>query len=435
MSIVIPSSNIYDITNKKVLDNSVKSVSIVENIYNSLDTEFIRKDILRVIDTTKTFNGDWTLTDIAETYTRYEFEVEYCVNHFNVSSTSPILYNTLSASFDIATEGNTTDIVETVNVLYGDKDYTVDYIPTSFPSKLPEVANVCNELIRSKPRWSYIQYDDFVFRVSFYYINNIKVYIGTRKDYLGQQQSYTRQETSVNPTLSTKTFVINGEYSSSKTKSRTIGSNGLEISLSGNELLQDKTIYNGVPIATYLAENIITEYENGKETAVLKCNIGDYYDTNDNLTISTNTVVPKYQYETITTEVAPSYFAHSLRFTIDKPYTNDINIRCTVSYSNVATPILVAIPSGTTTVSINVYSGANSVPGITVSDVLIDNGTLPMTFKIGDIVIPYVFGVGGQDKPMSRYKDGSPKQFRVVGAKIFFSGATWQEITLQEILV
>jgi hypothetical protein len=96
---------------------------------------------------------------------------------------------------------------------------------------------------------------------------------------------------------------------------------------------------------------------------------------------------------------------------------------------------LVTIPSGTTTVSVNVYSGANSIAGITVSNVLIDNGTLPMTFKIGDIVIPYVFGVGGQDKPMSRYKDGSPKQFRVVGAKIFFSGATWQEVTLQEMLV
>jgi hypothetical protein len=191
------------------------------------------------------------------------------------------------------------------------------------------------------------------------------------------------------------------------------GNGNKPYTLSGSELMQDSSTNALVHIPTSdgLASNVLSEYEYGKETAVLKCNIGDYYDTNGNLTISTNTVVPKCQYETTTTEVAPSYFAHGLRFTIDKPYANDINIRCTVSYSNVTTPILVTIPSGTTTVSVNVYSGANSIAGITVSNVLIDNGTLPMTFKIGDIVIPYVFGVGGQDKPMSRYKDGSPKQY------------------------
>lgn len=59
---------------------------------------------------------------------------------------------------------------------------------------------------------------------------------------------------------------------------------------------------------------------------------------------------------------------------------------------------------------------------------------LPMTFKIGDIVIPYIPSTTiGKDKPMSLYKDGSPKQFRVTRVKPYYSGACWQEIDLQEI--
>lgn len=59
---------------------------------------------------------------------------------------------------------------------------------------------------------------------------------------------------------------------------------------------------------------------------------------------------------------------------------------------------------------------------------------LPMTFKIGDIVIPYIPSTTiGKDKPMSLYKDGSPKQFRVTRVKPYYSGASWQEIDIQEI--
>lgn len=60
------------------------------------------------------------------------------------------------------------------------------------------------------------------------------------------------------------------------------------------------------------------------------------------------------------------------------------------------------------------------------------NDTLPMTFKIGDIVIPYVYGANGQDKPMSVNLDGTAKKFVVVGTQPKFDGAVWQELTLQE---
>jgi hypothetical protein len=55
-----------------------------------------------------------------------------------------------------------------------------------------------------------------------------------------------------------------------------------------------------------------------------------------------------------------------------------------------------------------------------------------MSFRLHDDVIPYVFGANGQDKPMSKYQDGSPKVFEVVGSNIIYDGAVWQELTLIE---
>ena len=52
--------------------------------------------------------------------------------------------------------------------------------------------------------------------------------------------------------------------------------------------------------------------------------------------------------------------------------------------------------------------------------------------NIGNEVIPMVYGADGVDRPMSRYKDGTPKVFVVVGTKFIYDGAVWQELTLQE---
>lgn len=53
-------------------------------------------------------------------------------------------------------------------------------------------------------------------------------------------------------------------------------------------------------------------------------------------------------------------------------------------------------------------------------------------FEIGYEVIPMIYGADGEDTPMSMYRDGTPKIFRVVGSKFIYDGAVWQEIILQE---
>lgn len=65
---------------------------------------------------------------------------------------------------------------------------------------------------------------------------------------------------------------------------------------------------------------------------------------------------------------------------------------------------------------------------------VIDTASDKMSFRLHDKVVPMVFGANGQDRPMSLRLDGSPKVFEVVGSKIFYDGAVWQQIILQETL-
>ncbi len=57
---------------------------------------------------------------------------------------------------------------------------------------------------------------------------------------------------------------------------------------------------------------------------------------------------------------------------------------------------------------------------------------LPMTFAVYDEVIPMVRSYDGNDYPMSLNADGTPKVFRVLGLDVFYDGAVWQKLSLQE---
>lgn len=137
-------------------------------------------------------------------------------------------------------------------------------------------------------------------------------------------------------------------------KSITISEEGKEnskkvFSVDNNELLQTSNYVRGTN-ANAIEENYrntLNAYKNGRETATLLCDINEYKDTNGNLAISTK------------------------------------------------------------------------------------QEGLPMTFNVGDEVIPMVFSAKGEDIPMSQ-KDGVPKVFVVSSVKPYYDGAVWQQIEIQE---
>ena len=62
-------------------------------------------------------------------------------------------------------------------------------------------------------------------------------------------------------------------------------------SIETNELMLDTATINGVPATQAIAENIINGFKNGKETYSLVCSIGDYYDEDGMLAISSNSQI------------------------------------------------------------------------------------------------------------------------------------------------
>jgi hypothetical protein len=55
-----------------------------------------------------------------------------------------------------------------------------------------------------------------------------------------------------------------------------------------------------------------------------------------------------------------------------------------------------------------------------------------MIFNHYDKIVPMVKGANGIDLPLSTTIDGQAKVFEVIGVRIFYDGAVWQELTLKE---
>lgn len=83
--------------------------------------------------------------------------------------------------------------------------------------------------------------------------------------------------------------------------------------------------------------------------------------------------------------------------------------------------------TATIRVSVNDYYDTDGNLALSIGD-----DDLPMLFKNGDMVIPYVATPNG-DRPMSSKPDGTPKEFLVTGVTLISDGAIWQELQLQEV--
>ena len=60
------------------------------------------------------------------------------------------------------------------------------------------------------------------------------------------------------------------------------------------------------------------------------------------------------------------------------------------------------------------------------------DSSLPMLFQKYDIVRPMVRNADGTDRPLSSYKDGTPKDFMVLSSRLIYDGEIMQEIICQE---
>lgn len=176
-------------------------------------------------------------------------------------------------------------------------------------------------------------------------------------------------------------------------------------------------------------------YKNGKETATIRCSISDYfsekYDRSEHIDIADKRFKVVQEPPNDRYDAPPSYGIFETKYRI-------INIVSFDGKSISGDEQIVVEQISDTKLKIYFNQAGANIDYVDlrleVQDaILINNSSGRMSFKLYDQVIPMVYGADGKDYPMSKYNDGSPKIFQVLGTKVYYDGAVWQELSLQEI--
>lgn len=326
------------------------------------------------------------------------------------SHATDIVYTLLSEENDIKWDYFTDEIVADISKtnFYITANANVEMIPqNAIPSKVDE-------------------YEDR-------FVVHIKVAVGYSITTLSGLMTTTSKQNSffaygekVIYTAKTFEISVNGayyEFDLEAVRKQVGDTNEKSYSVPSNELMQIENYY-GVRSQNQLETafiQTINNYKNGKETATIRCSISDYYDNTWAVISPTKTA---YDVSGIELRNLES------RIEIKEPLPFDLIVELEVSSSSKHDYITEAV----------IYKGLTYTDFFAADDesivsarVLYADATPRMTFDIYDEVIPMVYGADGQDHPMSLYKDGTPKVFKVLGTKVFYDGAVWQELSLQEV--
>ena len=201
-------------------------------------------------------------------------------------------------------------------------------------------------------------------------------------------------------------------------------------SFNGNELMQ-KT---NTPTIEETYNNVIKEWRNGKECATLLCAIDNYYEKEiKNIDIEIQSAI---DVSVIKQEISVTFRSDKKILTDEDCFILINKNKCKCYHLNEQD---------------DKYTYFCTIRDLSINDIIVGNiytanckteeliispyyKAEQMTFNIGNIVVPYMRAAHAKDKPMSLYSDGNTaKQFVVIGKNISYGGFPQQEIILQEI--
>ena len=201
-----------------------------------------------------------------------------------------------------------------------------------------------------------------------------------------------------------KTVIIPPRQNTHSPALETIGADTIEII----------KVYNKNSICSQFQDTLL-EYSNGKETATILCDIYNYVDA--------------VKFKVLEYELLED---GSVYCRLKTDNINDIYDISNIGYIYVnGVEGFVQDVDEEEFLLIVYFNDESIIEYLQKNEITINNNS-NFYFNIGDVVIPMVYGANGVDKPMSKYKDGTHKKFKVLGNRIFYDGAVWQELTLQE---
>lgn len=212
-------------------------------------------------------------------------------------------------------------------------------------------------------------------------------------------------------------------------------------------LLQTNTTNGNKTQGKYLAQTIIDEWKNGKQTAVITCLIAEYYEENaipyerqEHLVENTTYVNPFTHVSTGNIDMS-SYMGTENAKILSVKYVRPTNIVDSLAIESVT--ITKYTEKGFSYI-VKLNEKYGNIESVTVKfNVLLEiekdkpiisqrKESKKMIFEIGDIVIPYTYTNKG-DIPISYNRDLTQKKFRVIGTSILKKQGVQQVLTLQEV--
>jgi hypothetical protein len=421
MAIIIPSKNIYQIDNPKIKDNAIDKVTVgttVVNEHNEYNTT-----VYRYVDNSSSLKKgfeDWNNSATVNVRLGLDAYVHYAgvavgirpcyasnrtvyINRIIGNSyiselllgrnengyaniNYRVVYNHYVGTAQItvtqyAMGGDNSDFVKDVRLTYsGDFSTSDGQLPQLTIEKSVEYKHQNSENIIAKANKTIQDKTTLLNDDIITYIDDTSIQCLIKTILCGVETYYASQTGNMSqsmwggaPETTTRDLILTGECEKYEPVEIQITFNGNTIginltdgtisfgsgnkpfSLDKNEILQETAKVGETSLAEHISNNILQQYQKGKETATLLCDINDYYE-------------------------------------YDESATNN---------------------KGEKTISVE--------------------NSNRMSFRCHDIVIPMVRNEDGNDIPMSRYNNGSPKQFSVISIKKIYDGATWQRLTLQEL--
>lgn len=409
MAIIIPSKNIFSINNPKVVKNQLKSISINPNDVKRKDGIKTR-EVVNFIQDSKSYYDNYSSNDVS-THTnslRYESSIDlvymgeddYGYNYIELQNEDAKSYITnCNLSFDNSSSyAKVTPKTAPTNLTFDEtlkddfsKVYQTDGFNGSFSytqtgvweSGIIGIGNVPFKI----EILAWFNKANFTFSSTVINTDTNDILVSTMQTY------------------QVNTIEVLEEGSSFKFKVRTptsIGINWKFFKNDGKETFSG--MFNGTKISINISdiklsiEKTISTLNVNQSSAIV---IGDSENTDDRLNLGGNKLI-QLDNEQISDSIINNY--------------ND-----TISqYSN-------GKEIATILCSINDYydTYGNKI-------IAKDQSTGKMLFDIYDEVLPMVSQPSHPNVPMSLLPNGNAKTFSVLGSRIYYDGAIWQELTIQE---
>lgn len=308
MAIIITASQIYNIIdNQKVIDNEISGIDGEEGAYQKCDIDIFNETNPEAgynwIPSApapapptfpKMYYSDWTTGDSSRA--RFAIAVQWGGLRKTVVLSSHIKEETINSKYNYNVKlvwNNETTYSDSTNTTPQKINSTDDFlniifqnIPLYTGSLDPAyIISYVNEQFGITGIMYNYTYDTDAFTFTFAFVNYIECNIELEK----LENGIWVYDRSINYfTMARQNNTINIAATSYSIESNSISfGNQTYFPIEFNELLQVNTRVNNQKLSEYIYEQIIAEWSEGKELATIKCSIGEYYDENGNLAVST----------------------------------------------------------------------------------------------------------------------------------------------------